>query len=165
MTAASTDLKGEVAAIFIASGEGEATESREKVQAVAGSGLEGDRYFGDAGTFGDGTRKSQITLIEWEAIEALNRDYDIPFEPGESRRNLVTRGIALNHLVHQRFKVGEAVCVGVRLCEPCTYLEGLTRDGVRKGLIHRGGLRAQILEGGVIRVGDTISAVAELERG
>jgi MOSC domain-containing protein YiiM len=161
MTETRAETQGEVTGIYIATAEGEATQGQTEIGAVAGSGLEGDRYFGDAGNFGDGTRKSQITLIESEAIEALIRDYDIPFEPGESRRNVVTRGIALNHLVNRKFKVGGAVCEGVRLCEPCTYLEGLTRKGVRKGLIHRGGLRAQIVESGSIRVGDSIGVVAD----
>lgn len=163
MTETGGQTQGEVTGIYIAPAVGEATQPQAEVRAVAGSGLEGDRYFGDAGNFGDGTRKSQVTLIEFEAIEALKRDYDISFEPGESRRNIVTRGIALNHLVNRKFRVGGAECVGVRLCEPCTYLEGLTRKRVRKGLIHRGGLRAQIVASGSIRVGDSIGVVADQE--
>ena len=77
----------------------------------------------------------------------------------ETRRNVVTRGIALNHLVGKRFRVGEVLLQGIRLCEPCDHLESLTRPGVRQALLHRGGLRAQILEGGVIRVGDPIAPV------
>ena len=78
-------------------------------------------------------------------------------EPIETRRNVVTRGVALNHLVGKRFRVGEVMLQGIRLCEPCEHLESLTRPGVRAALVHRGGLRAQILEGGAIRVGDSIS--------
>jgi MOSC domain-containing protein YiiM len=101
----------------------------------------------------------EVTLIEAEAIEAVSRDYGVAIEPIETRRNVVTRGIALNHLVGKRFGVGEAVLQGIHLCEPCSHLESLTRSGVREALVHRGGLRAQILEGGVIRVGDSISLV------
>jgi MOSC domain-containing protein YiiM len=92
-----------------------------------------------------------------EAIEALRRDYQIALEPGSTRRNLVSRGVALNHLVDVEFTVGDAVLRGTRLCDPCAHMEKLTVKGAMRGLIHRGGLRAEIVSGGLIRVGDTIS--------
>ena len=97
---------------------------------------------------------SNGTLIEAEAIESWAREYDVEMNPAESRRNLVTRGLPLNHLVGQEFLVGSARLRGLRLCEPCNHLETLTRPGVRGGLVHRGGLRADIIEGGIIRTGD-----------
>jgi len=127
------------------------------VRAEPGRGLEGDRYWATAGTYS--ARPSpgrEVTFIESEAIAALARDYDIRLEPGESRRNILTQGIALNHLVGMEFSVGEVLLRGVGLCEPCRHLEDLTQAGVRRGLVHRGGLRAQILRGGIIRVGDPI---------
>ncbi len=127
------------------------------VKAKAGKGLEGDRYSNQLGTFSDqpGTGR-EITLIEIEAIEALKRDYDIELEARLTRRNLVTRGVALNHLVNREFKIGEVSLRGTRLCEPCTHMEKLTHKGVIRGLVHRGGLRADIIAGGTLRVGDRI---------
>ena len=86
----------------------------------------------------------------------MARDNEMQIAPGDARRNVVTRGVALNHLVGREFRVGGVRLRGVRLCEPCSHLEGLTRPGVLDGLVHRGGLRAQILTEGEIRVGDPI---------
>jgi MOSC domain-containing protein YiiM len=128
-----------------------------EARAVPGKGLEGDRYFSQVGTFSNKPGPSrEVTLIEIEALEALNRDYQVEVEPGNARRNIVTRGIALNHLVGRDFQVGEVTLRGIRLCEPCSHLEGLTRLGVSRGLVHRGGLRAQVLTEGMIRAGDRL---------
>ncbi|WP_425498618.1 MOSC domain-containing protein [Natrinema salinisoli] len=97
-----------------------------------------------------------LTLIEREAIEGIEREADIELAPGEHRRNIVTQDAALNHLVGKRFRVGEVVCRGARLCEPCGYLERITEKDVLEPLAHRGGLRADILEGGSIRPSDEI---------
>jgi MOSC domain-containing protein YiiM len=143
--------------IFISDKAGEPMRAVPEVRAVAGKGLEGDRYFADAGTFSKKkTPDRHVTLIEAEAIEALHRDYDIHLGPGEARRNLITRGVALNHLVGKEFAVGEVSLRGIKLCEPCAHLEKLTREGVRAALVHRGGLRAEILVGGRVKVGDAI---------
>lgn len=142
---------GSIVAIYTAPKAGETMVAREEVQAEAGVGLDGDRK---ARTGNDPDR--EITLIEIEAIEALTRDHQVPFEISESRRNLVTTGVPLNHLVGRQFQVGPVTLEGLRLCEPCSHLESLTRPGVLKGLIHRGGLRARIVHGGSIRVGDEV---------
>jgi len=127
-------------------------------RAVVGKGLEGDRYFNKAGTYSNDPGSGRdITLIEIEAIEALRRDYEIELEPSQARRNIVTQGVALNHLVDREFKIGEVILRGTRLCDPCSHLEKLTRKGVMRGLIHRGGLRAEIISDGTLRPGDTIS--------
>lgn len=127
-------------------------ESRQVVEAVAGEGLVGDRYCGAASS----DKSKEVTLIEVEALEALGRDYKIAVGPGENRRNIVTRGASLNHLVGREFRVGEVVLRGVRLCEPCSHLESMTAKGVLRGLVHRGGLRAAIVAGGTIRLDDDI---------
>lgn len=127
-------------------------EPRQAVEAVAGEGLVGDRYFGAASA----DKSKEVTLIEVEALEALGRDYDIAVGPGQNRRNIVTRGAPLNHLVGREFRVGEVVLRGVRLCEPCSHLEQMTVKGALRGLVHRGGLRAAIVAGGTLRVGDDI---------
>ena len=132
--------------------------SVDAARAVYGQGLKGDRYATAEGTFSrPGAAGREVTLIETEALEALEREYDVALGPGDSRRNVVTRGIALNHLVGRVFTIGEVTLHGVRLCEPCGHLEKLTRKGTRAGLIHRGGLRADIVTGGVVRVWDAIN--------
>jgi MOSC domain-containing protein YiiM len=130
----------------------------ERVNAVAGRGLEGDRYYRADGEPGE-KPDEEITLIAVEGLEGFAEESGITVTPAESRRQVATRGIDLNALVGRRFRVGELECEGVELCEPCTHLEGLTQPGVLKGLVHRGGLRASILTGGEIAVGDQVSAI------
>lgn len=132
-------------------------KSVKHVRAIPGKGLEGDRYFSASGTYSDRPEPGrEVTLIESEAIEAMARDNDVHIPAGDARRNVVTLGAPLNHLVGQDFSVGEVRLRGIRLCEPCSHLESLTRRGVLGGLVHRGGLRAQILTEGTIQVGDPI---------
>jgi len=147
-----------VVSLHIAAHGAAPMQSVSIVTAVAGRGLEGDRYFTQTGTYSNhpGTGRA-VTLIEMEAIEALARDYHVHLEAGLARRNLVTRGVALNHLVGKTFTVGTALLRGTRLCEPCLHLEKLAVKGAARGLIHRGGLRAEIVKAGVIRVGDVIT--------
>jgi MOSC domain-containing protein YiiM len=145
---------GVVEAIYIGPTLHDPLELVERVRAVAGQGLEGDRYFNGEGTFYKPDKEGQdLTLIEAEAIEALRREHGLELEQGESRRNLVTRGVALNDLVGRRFRVGDVECLGRRLCDPCSHLQKLTKPGVLKGLANRGGLRADIVAGGEIAVG------------
>ncbi len=150
--------EGAVVSIHIAPAASAPMAAVAEVRAVPGRGLEGDRYFAGAGTFSNPPGPSrEVTLIELEAIEALRRDYGVEIEPGQARRNIVTRGVALNHLVGREFRVGEVTLRGIRLAEPCAHLARLTEERVLKGLVHRGGLRAQVVVGGVIRVGDPVS--------
>ncbi len=151
-------FRGQVVAIYTAPEEGAPMESRDGVQAIAGVGLDGDRYATGAGKYGDAgdDGKRAVTLIEREAVAAAAREYEIELGEHETRRNVVTEGVPLNHLVGRTFQVGDVTLRGLRLAEPCAYLEGLTRSGVRRALVHRAGLRAEILEGGTLRVGDPI---------
>ncbi len=149
--------KGTVISIHIAAVAGAPAWSVDKVRAVAGKGLEGDRYFHGVGTYSNNPGLGrEVTLIEVEAIEGLKRDSGVEIALEDSRRNIVTRGIPLNQLVGRDFRVGEVALRGIRLCEPCSHLEKLTQKGVQSGLIHRGGLRADILTGGMICIGDTV---------
>jgi MOSC domain-containing protein YiiM len=132
-----------------------------EAQAVAGRGLVGDRYEAGAGTFTPvrgGGRGYDLTLIEAEVLDQLVLPGGRRLEYGEARRNLITRGVDLNSLVGRRFRVGNVECLGQRLCEPCAHLERLTTKGILRPLIHRGGLRADILTDGHISVGDAIHA-------
>jgi MOSC domain len=128
-------------------------------EAVKKRGLLGDRYERGAGTFSStGGRGYDLTLVEAEALEELSAK-GVELAPVEARRNLVVRGIALDDLIGRRFRVGEVECFGQRRCEPCSHLERLTRPGVLRGLVHRGGLRADVLSVGVIRIGDCVEAL------
>jgi MOSC domain-containing protein YiiM len=128
-----------------------------EVRAIAGAGLEGDRYCRERGTFSKKLPTNQITMIEEEALEAAARDYGVEIAADESRRNVLTCGLALNHLVGREFQIGDVRLRGLKLCEPCTHLQQLTGKPMIKALQHRGGLRAKILSGGVIKVGDRIT--------
>ena len=151
-------ISGTVELIYIAPKATAPTVSVTEILAIPGVGLEGDRYALRQGTFFKPEPDFELTLIEAEAIEALKRDYNVELTPGEARRNLVTRGIALNHLVGRDFQIGEVKAHGIRLCEPCDHLQRLTGRQLIMGLRHRGGLRAQILTQGAIRVGDSLSS-------
>jgi MOSC domain-containing protein YiiM len=152
-----TTFEGRLLAIYIADSKATAVQRVEEVQAIPGSGLAGDRYFHGQGTFSKpGSPDREVTLIEMEAVEALAQECAIAMEAGQARRNLVTRGVPLNHLVGREFRIGEVVLRGLRLCEPCDHLERLTVKGIQDGLRHRGGLRAQVVRGGIVRTGDLI---------
>jgi hypothetical protein len=157
---------GIVDGIFLAAAAGAPPVPVPHANVVPGRGLEGDRYFAGDGTFFEERKSGQdLTLIEAEAIEGLAREDGIELGPGESRRNVVTRGIGLNDLVGRRFTVGEVECVGQRLCDPCSHLEKATQPGVLKGLVNRGGLRADVVSGGRISVGDRVSDLGEAGAG
>jgi MOSC domain-containing protein YiiM len=147
---------GAVASIHIASAAKAPMQAVDQVEAIPGIGLEGDRYAVKTGTFYKPEPDFELTLIEAEAIEAIQREYKIGMSAGNARRNVVTRDVPLNHLVGREFTIGPVKIRGIRLCEPCSHLESLTGLPVIKGLRHRGGLRAQILTQGVIRIGDPI---------
>jgi MOSC domain-containing protein YiiM len=149
---------GNIHSIHIASAAKEPTHAVGEVRAIPGVGLEGDRYALKKGTFYKPEPAFELTLIEAEAIEAIRIEYKVEIAPGELRRNLVTRRVPLNHLVGREFHIGDVLIRGIRLCEPCNHLEALTQQPVIKSLRHRGGLRAQILKEGTVRVGDTVSA-------
>jgi hypothetical protein len=142
---------GSVAAILTAADAESPLARVDSVDAVAGRGLKGDRYYDGRGTFSGPGRGYELTLVEAEVLESVDLSWE------DARRNIVTRGIALNALVGQRFKIGAVECIGRRLAEPCAHLEKLTRSGLLRPLVHRGGVRADILEGGTISIGDSVA--------
>jgi MOSC domain-containing protein YiiM len=154
--------RGWVEAVAIADRAEAPMQQVASARAIPGQGLEGDRYASRVGTFtprsGHGSGYD-LTLIEAEVLDELILADGRRLGYAEARRNIVTRGIDLNTLVGQRFKVGDVECVGRRLCEPCAHLERLTRRGVLRKLIHRGGLRADILTTGSITVGAAIESL------
>jgi MOSC domain-containing protein YiiM len=153
-----TVTTGRVEAIHIAPVSEAPMVAVDRVRAIAGAGLEGDRYATKAGTWSPDPRVDRdITLIEAEVIDDLAATDGILLEPGETRRNVTTRGIRLNDLVGRRFRVGGAVCEGTRLCEPCQHLTDQLGKPILRPLTHRAGLRAHIVEGGEIEVGAEIA--------
>ena len=148
---------GRVLAIHVGTAHGVPLAPVDSARLIVGRGIEGDRHCLEAPRDTPRTGRD-VTLIEREALDAMKRDYGIELAGQDTRRNILTEGIALNHLVGQEFTVGEVRLKGVRLCEPCEHLERLTTQGVREALVHRGGLRATIVDGGVIRPGDTVQA-------
>ena len=145
---------GNLISIYITPAAGQPMQAVEMVHAVPGRGLEGDRHFLQSD---QSHPDRQVTLIEIEALEALEQEHGIALQPDEARRNLLTHGVSLNNLVNRIFQVGEVKLRGLRLCEPCDYLAKRTQPGVLKGLVHRAGLRAEILSDGMLRIGDVIS--------
>jgi hypothetical protein len=141
---------GSVAGLLVAPEAEAPLVAVESVAALAGRGLEGDRYAAGRGTFSGPGRGYQLTLVEAETLDELGISWE------RARRNIVTRGVGLNALVGRRFRIGEAECVGRRLCEPCAHLERVSGPGLLRPLVHRGGLRADILTGGAIEVGDEL---------
>jgi MOSC domain-containing protein YiiM len=145
-------FQGHLRAIQLTPSKGAALVSVPQVEAIPGQGLAGDRR-----ATGNPTEPlNQVTLIEVESLVAAARDYELTIEPLQTRRNLLTEGVPLNHLVGVEFQVGPVVLRGIELCEPCGYLEKCTFPGIKKALFHRGGLRAEIVRGGTIHVGDVI---------
>jgi MOSC domain-containing protein YiiM len=143
-------MPGRVEAIRIAPEHEELPEPVDSID-VADEGLPGDRYFG----------RGDITLVEAEALEAFREDTGIELSHAEIRRQVLTSGVRLNDLLGKRFRVGEVEAVGAEWCEPCNHIEGLTYPGVLKGMVHRAGLRADIVQAGRIAVGDRVEEVRD----
>lgn len=152
--------EGVVVGLYVAPAAGAPMRPLNAVRAVPGRGLEGDRYFQGAGTFSrDPKRGSEVTLIAREDLVALEQETGIRLDFGEARRNVVTQGVSLGDLVGREVRIGEAILRGTRLSEPCVRLARLTHQEILRGLLHKSGLRAEVLREGVIRVGDPIQLV------
>jgi len=154
-------MAGAITGIFIAAEAGAPARSVVEAQAIEGHGLDGGRYRDGFGFYSatpttPGAR--ELTLIEEERLDEVARD-GFPLPPGEHRRNITTRGVALDGLLNRRFRIGGVLCEGVRACPPCNHLEAVTGRALLAPLIDRGGLRARIVTGGLIRLGDGIRLV------
>ncbi len=150
-------LSGTVEQICVAPAAGEPVKCLDAVTAIPGKGLEGDRHTVGRGTFPSGVSGSALTLIQAEVCES----FEPPLGPDEHRRNLVTRGLDLNALVGREFTIGEVCCRGMRLCEPCTVVDGYSARALLRPLVHRGGLRADILKGGEMSLGDELTSAGD----
>lgn len=140
--------------IFVAKQSKQAQIEIDAVKVDAGKGIVGDRYYGKKGSDGP-----NITFVESEAIAQYNQNFAQQIQLADTRRNVVTHDIALNDLVGKRFRIGEAEFYGVELCEPCAFLgktlatEEMNAAQVVKAWLHKGGLRADVVRSGVLRVG------------
>jgi MOSC domain-containing protein YiiM len=150
---------GILVGIYVTDRAGSPMRSIDQATFVRGKGIVGDRYFAGLGKFSPAVQDAdhEVTLAEIEQVRQFNAAHGMTVRPEDLRRNLVTDGIGLNELAGAEFAVGEVVLRGIRLCEPCDYLAGLTHPEVLPGLLHRAGLRAGIVRGGVVRVGDAIA--------
>lgn len=155
--------QGSVVAIFIAPTAGAPMISNLETTAITRRGLAGDRYATGDGYYSWAAGPlREVSLIEEEVLQRVRYDHNLDLAPGIHRRNLVTRGVPLGHLIGKEFRVGEALFRGVEICEPCRHLIDVTGvRGVLSPLIHRGGLHAEILQGGTIRIDDTVFPLEE----
>jgi len=154
-------IPGKLLAIAIARQAKGPMELVESADVVTGEGIRGDRYgagVGAAQFLGRRKPENEVTLIAQEAIEAANDEFNYTIEHLDTRRNLLTTGVRLNELIGKTFCVGAVVLKGLERCEPCGYLEKRTFVGIKAALKGRGGLRCCVVRGGVMRVGDAISA-------
>lgn len=152
-------MAGSIVAIFIAPNAGMPMIAVSEARLEEGQGIVGDRYFSGKGTFSEKLKDSddsEVTLIESEQIDYFNRENGLELDYGAPRRNVVTQGIDLNKLVNVRFRVGDVLLEGIRLCEPCAHLARLLTKKILPGLVHRGGLRARIISSGFIKPTDVI---------
>lgn len=152
-----TIFDGQVRAIHMAGAGSEPMLACDPATLIAGEGISGDRYALGTGHYsGRPHVDRQLTLIESEALDALERDHGVTLEPAEHRRNVTTVGVPLNHLVGRYFWAGECLLYGGRLNIPCQYLEDLVQKRVFRRLINRSGLNARVLIGGTLATGDPI---------
>lgn len=159
-------MNGIVKDILIASKQGEGLVSCDSVTVEEGNGIVGDRYYEGTGTFSEklkGLPEVEVTLIEMEEVVAFNSKTSKNFEPKDFRRNIVTEGIRLNDLEGKMFKVGDVQLKGIRLCEPCAHLAGILGDEIMQYMVHKAGLRAQVIRGGEIQKLDVVSFVGDFE--
>ncbi|QQK74417.1 MOSC domain-containing protein [Salicibibacter cibarius] len=150
-------MNGTIHSIFVTDTTGATPASVHSIRAVPGKGLEGDRYYHKAGHWShNGNLPRDVTLVDIETLERVEKEYDIVIEPGEHRRNIETKGVDLSQLIGREFRIGYIALQGIRVCEPCAHLVDLTgKQPLLKGLVHSG-LVAEILTDGVMNVGDQI---------
>jgi MOSC domain-containing protein YiiM len=143
---------------------GEPMQQMAEIEALAGAGLQDDRYATRKG-YWTGVDECQVTLIEGEALDSIRATTDVRVSNGEHRRNIVTRGIWLRDVAGKRFAVGDALFEYDRPRPPCRYIQSRSERGMTKALGDtRGGICARVIEGGLIRVGDPIEIVAPTAR-
>ncbi|MBI4446526.1 MAG: MOSC domain-containing protein [Acidobacteria bacterium] len=154
-------MQGRVEDIFIAESGGAPMKRVAEIMAIADAGLEGDRYMQHTG-YWSATDECQVTLIEKEALELIDRETNLHACNGEHRRNIVVAGLSLAEIVHCRFSIGEAVFEYDRPRPPCSYIQSITQPGMTRALSGgRGGICARVVKSGKIRVHDPICVLKD----
>lgn len=147
---------GTVERVFVAGAGGEAMHPVDEVQALAGRGLDGDRYATRRGYWTD-VDECQVTLIAAEDLDAIAGSSGVAVRDGQHRRNIVVRGLDLRALAGRTFRIGEATFAYDRPRPPCRYIEGITEPGMTRALAaRRGGICARVIDSGLIRPGDAV---------
>jgi len=141
--------------IYIAETSGAAPQATSRAQLIAGQGIQGDRYFSRLPSISSDP-STEITLIEQEQVDQFNTQHNRQYNYGDFRRNIITHGMPLNSLLGKIFWLGTVQLKGIMLCEPCAYLAKTLDPLVLPHLLNKGGLRAQILSSGEIKLGETI---------
>ncbi len=152
---------GHVQHIHITPTKGAPVEAVGEIEVVKGIGVVGDRHALQPGEWDESHVGEELTLVEAESIDMLARDHDIHLNPGETRRNITTRGVSLSDLVGKRIRVGEVVADVVELCEPCQHMQSIVGKPVMRPLAHRAGIRVLLVNSGTVRVGDEVEAIGD----
>ncbi len=155
---------GKIEAIYIASGKRAAVQRVESAQLEAGKGIVGDRYHSLACEYlakNMDVPANHVSFVAMEELDTFMSRHDLNLDYGEFRRSIVTSGIDLNSLEGKRFRVGDAVCFGEELCEPCSYLARTVHSAVLPELDARAGLRCTVVESGTIGPGATFEVLTE----
>lgn len=151
---------GTVEHIHIASEAAKPMVALATAEIIVGQGIAGDRYANKSGRYSDYPGAGRhVTIIEIEVLEDIAQFLGIGFLPHESRRNLTTRGIRLNPLIGKKVQMGPVVLDVIRFCDPCAYLQTMLGEPVLKPLVDRAGIRCDVITGGQIKVGDSITVV------
>lgn len=155
-----TGWAGRLLHIHITPAKSQPMQRLDEARLIRGHGIEGDRYALGTGTYSikPGPDR-QVTLIEAEMLARVAADDGHEISVDEHRRNLTVEGVPLQHLVGLRFRVGETLLEGVRINQPCKYLNLQLGRDVYMPLWNRSGLNARVIEGGTIRIGDALVAV------
>jgi len=148
-------MQGKVERIYVAPQGGVEMQKVSQVEALAGCGLEGDRYCGRTG-YWTGVDECQVTLIAAEDLEDIKRSTGVRVDNGEHRRNLITRGIDLESLSGKQFQVGQAILEYDRPRPPCSYIQSITQTGMTRALVGHSGICARVVQSGLIQDEDTI---------
>ncbi len=154
-------MTGIVEKIYLASQAQVPIESVDSAELIPSKGIVGDRYYFRTGTFSDKSDMrpdSELTLIESEEILAFNQTTKLNYSSDAFRRSIVTKDIRLEELIGKSFFIGEVELKGIRFCEPCAHLAGILGNEIMTHMIHKTGIRAQILKQGTIKVSDAIMA-------
>jgi len=155
-------MKGSIFKIYISESAGSEIKSISSATLIAGKGIENDRYFQGKGTFSELLKNNpavELTLIEKEEIDRFNHEHKQNHQYGDLRRNIVTVNFRLNDYVGKEFSIGSIKLKGIRLCEPCQHLSDTVNPLVLPHLLGVGGLRAQIVTGGIINLEDTVTSI------